>query len=109
MRATCGASAPYGGASNSIWRPTSSNGWSTPPTGCGDGEARQVTVMFTDIEGFTALTERYDARDVLKVLDGYLTIVTDIVIEHGGMVDKLIGDEKWQPVFRKTSCSHRKI
>jgi adenylate cyclase len=57
-----------------------------------DGEARQVTAMFTDIEGFTALTERSDARDVLKVLDGYLTIVTDIVIEHGGMVDKLIGD-----------------
>jgi len=57
-----------------------------------DGEARQVTAMFTDIEGFTALTERSDARDVLKVLDGYLAIVTDIVIEHGGMVDKLIGD-----------------
>ena len=48
--------------------------------------------MFTDIEGFTALTERSDARDVLKVLDDYLAIVTDIVIEHGGMVDKLIGD-----------------
>jgi adenylate cyclase len=57
-----------------------------------DGEARQVTAMFTDIEGFTALTERSDARDVLKVLDDYLAIVTDIVIEHGGMVDKLIGD-----------------
>ncbi|MGO9629770.1 MAG: CHASE2 domain-containing protein [Xanthobacteraceae bacterium] len=57
-----------------------------------DGEARQVTAMFTDIEGFTALTERSDARAVLKLLDGYLAIVTDIVIEHGGMVDKLIGD-----------------
>ncbi len=57
-----------------------------------DGEARQVTAMFTDIENFTALTERCDAHDVLKVLDGYLTIITDIVIEHGGMVDKLIGD-----------------
>jgi adenylate cyclase len=57
-----------------------------------DGEARQITAMFTDIENFTALTERCDAHDVLKVLDGYLTIITDIVIEHGGMVDKLIGD-----------------
>jgi adenylate cyclase len=57
-----------------------------------DGEARQVTAMFTDIEGFTTLTERCDAHDVLKVLDGYLTIITDIVVEHGGMVDKLIGD-----------------
>jgi adenylate cyclase len=57
-----------------------------------DGEARQVTAMFTDIEGFTALTESSDARDVLRVLDDYLAIVTNIVIEHGGMVDKLIGD-----------------
>ena len=57
-----------------------------------DGEVREVTAMFTDIEGFTALTERSDAGDVLQLLDGYLAIVTDIVIAHGGMVDKLIGD-----------------
>jgi adenylate cyclase len=57
-----------------------------------DGEIREVTAMFTDIEGFTALTERSDAGDVLQLLDGYLAIVTDIVIAHGGMVDKLIGD-----------------
>jgi adenylate cyclase len=57
-----------------------------------DGEIRDVTAMFTDVEGFTALTERSDAGDVLRALDGYLAIVTDIVIAHGGMVDKLIGD-----------------
>jgi adenylate cyclase len=57
-----------------------------------DGEVREVTAMFTDIEGFTALTERSDAGDILQLLDGYLAIVTDIVIAHGGMVDKLIGD-----------------
>ncbi len=51
-----------------------------------------MTAMFTDIEGFTALTERSDPGDVLQLLDGYLAIVTDIVIAHGGMVDKLIGD-----------------
>jgi adenylate cyclase len=57
-----------------------------------DGESRPVTAMFTDIEGFTALTERSDAREVLQLLDGYLAIVTDTVIAHGGMVDKLMGD-----------------
>jgi adenylate cyclase len=57
-----------------------------------DGETRQVTAMFTDIGGFTTLTERSDAREVLQLLDGYLAIVTDIVIAHGGMVDKLMGD-----------------
>ncbi len=37
-----------------------------------DGETRQVTAMFTDVEGFTALTERSDAHDVVQLLDGYL-------------------------------------
>ena len=55
------------------------------------GESREVTAMFTDIEGFTSLTDRSDASDVLRVLDDYL-IVTDIVVAHDGMVDKLIGD-----------------
>jgi adenylate cyclase len=56
------------------------------------GEIREVTAMFTDIEGFTSLTERSDATDVVQLLDGYLAIVTDIVVANGGMVDKLIGD-----------------
>ena len=48
--------------------------------------------MFTDIEGFTGLTERSDPNEVLQLLNGYLAAVTDIVIAHGGMVDKLMGD-----------------
>jgi adenylate cyclase len=57
-----------------------------------DGESRSVTAMFTDVEGFTALTERSDPGDVLQLLNGYLAAVTDIIIAHGGMVDKLVGD-----------------
>jgi adenylate cyclase len=57
-----------------------------------DGESRLVTAMFTDIEGFTGLTERNDPNEVLVLLNGYLAAVTDIVIAHGGMVDKLMGD-----------------
>jgi len=56
------------------------------------GESREVTALFTDIEGFTPLIDRSDAAEVLTLLDEYLTIVTDIVVAHGGMVDKLIGD-----------------
>jgi adenylate cyclase len=56
------------------------------------GESREVTAMFTDIEGFTALTDRSEAAEVVQLLDGYLAIVTDIVVANGGMVDKLIGD-----------------
>jgi adenylate cyclase len=57
-----------------------------------DGESRLVTAMFTDIEGFTGLTERNDPNEVLALLNGYLATVTDTVIAHGGMVDKLMGD-----------------
>jgi adenylate cyclase len=57
-----------------------------------DGESRTVTAMFTDIEGFTGLTERNDPNEVLQLLNDYLAAVTDIVIAHGGMVDKLMGD-----------------
>ncbi|MGO9683201.1 MAG: adenylate/guanylate cyclase domain-containing protein [Beijerinckiaceae bacterium] len=56
------------------------------------GESREVTAMFTDIEGFTSLTDRSEASEVLRLLDEYLTIVTDTILAHGGMVDKLIGD-----------------
>jgi adenylate cyclase len=56
------------------------------------GESREVTAMFTDIEGFTTLTERSDAGDVVRLLDGYVAAITGIVVAHGGMVDKLIGD-----------------
>ena len=56
------------------------------------GESREVTALFTDIEGFSSLTDRSDATEVLQLLDEYLTIVTDTVVAHGGMVDKLIGD-----------------
>jgi adenylate cyclase len=57
-----------------------------------DGESREVTALFTDIEGFTSLTERSDPTEIMQLLDEYLTIVADTVVAHGGMVDKLIGD-----------------
>ncbi len=57
-----------------------------------EGTSREVTAMFSDIEGFTALTDRSAADEVVQLLDGYLAIVVDSVVKHGGMVDKLIGD-----------------
>ena len=91
--ATSGVSGRCGGDSSSIWRRTSSSGWSTRRASCvSTAKAGLVTAMFTDIEGFTALTERSDPREVLRLLDACAAIVTDTVIEHGGMVDKLMGD-----------------
>ncbi len=56
------------------------------------GERREVTVLFTDIEGFTAVTERIGPTELVKLLDAYFEGVIDIVVAHGGMVDKIVGD-----------------
>ena len=57
-----------------------------------EGESRIVTALFTDIEGFTALTERAGPEAVIALLDRYVDLVAGIVIDHGGMVDKIVGD-----------------
>ena len=56
------------------------------------GERREVTALFTDIESFTALTRRTDPEQLVALLDEYFEGAADIVIAHGGMVDKIIGD-----------------
>ncbi len=56
------------------------------------GERREVTALFTDLEGFTSLTERAGPEDLVAVLDGYFSALTQVVVDHGGMVDKIVGD-----------------
>jgi adenylate cyclase len=56
------------------------------------GERREVTSLFTDVEGFTAMTHRADPEDLVAVLDSYFEGISAMVFEHGGMVDKIVGD-----------------
>jgi adenylate cyclase len=56
------------------------------------GERREVTALFTDVEGFTSMTHRADPERLLSLLDDYFEGCAAIVIEHGGMVDKIVGD-----------------
>jgi adenylate cyclase len=56
------------------------------------GERREITTMFTDVEGFTAMTQRSEPETLVHVLDEYFEGIAKIVVAHGGMVDKLIGD-----------------
>lgn len=56
------------------------------------GEAREVTVMFTDLAGFTGMSERLSAEQTVEVLTAYFNAMTPIIHRHGGTVDKYIGD-----------------
>lgn len=55
-------------------------------------EYREITALFTDIEGFSAMTARLPPETLVALLDRYMTGVTGLVEQHGGMVDKIVGD-----------------
>ncbi|MDD4803023.1 MAG: adenylate/guanylate cyclase domain-containing protein [Syntrophomonas sp.] len=56
------------------------------------GKKQIVTIMFTDIRGFTAFSENKDPVDVISRLNEYLTAQTDAIMKHGGTLDKYMGD-----------------
>jgi len=55
-------------------------------------ERREVTAVFTDIEGFTAMTRHLDPAILVNTLDNYFEGMATIIIAHGGMIDKIVGD-----------------
>ncbi len=55
-------------------------------------ETRDVTVLFTDIEGFTALSEWLPPDQIVRAIDKYLAVVMEPIRRHGGVVNNFIGD-----------------
>jgi len=56
------------------------------------GEKREMTAIFTDIQGFSAISEHLDPAHLVRLLNKYLTTMSNIIMEHLGTIDKYWGD-----------------
>lgn len=56
------------------------------------GEKREMTAIFTDLQGFSSISEKLDPTDLVALLNNYLTAMSNIVLENRGTIDKYEGD-----------------
>ncbi len=73
-------------------RSSSPTGWPRIPEMAIEPQEVEVSVLFSDIRGFSALAERLSARDVAEVVGKHLSAMAEVVLSLGGMIDKFQGD-----------------
>ena len=56
------------------------------------GQKKELTILFSDIRGFTSISEKLSPEKLIELLNQYFTLMTDLIMESGGAVDKYIGD-----------------
>ncbi|HZP99374.1 MAG TPA: adenylate/guanylate cyclase domain-containing protein [Reyranella sp.] len=56
------------------------------------GEQREISVMFTDVRGFTRISEQFDPHGLTRFMNRFLTPMTDLILKHRGTIDKYMGD-----------------
>src|SRR5580704_10710500 len=83
-------------------------------TAAAEGQRRVMTVMFCDMKGFTALSEGFTPQGLVKIMNRYLSTMSEPIHAHRGVIDKYIGDgimAYWGPPFiedtdqAKCACS----
>src|SRR5690606_34399265 len=57
------------------------------------GELRETTVLFSDIRGFTSMSESMPAQEVVDMLNDYFELMVELIFENEGTLDKFVGDE----------------
>ncbi len=91
----CGA--PVKAAAEAPARPKTGTGPLPARRGTGElaghpGDRRVVTVLFTDVSGFTSMSEKLDPEEVTDVINAFFRVLTEPIYQFGGVVDKYIGD-----------------
>jgi adenylate cyclase len=56
------------------------------------GETRNITILFSDIRGFTTISERFNAQELTRFINKFLTPMTNVIMEQEGTIDKYMGD-----------------
>ena len=56
------------------------------------GDQREMTVLFSDIRGFTSFSETLEPEELVHLLNEYLTVMSDIIFKYDGTIDKYMGD-----------------
>jgi adenylate cyclase len=56
------------------------------------GKTEDVSIIFCDIRGFTSMSEKMEAMDVMNILNDFFSVMTEIIFQYDGMVDNLMGD-----------------
>ena len=56
------------------------------------GEKKELFIVFSDLEGFTAMSHRLEPEVVARLLNQYLEMLSKVVLDHGGVIDKFVGD-----------------
>jgi class 3 adenylate cyclase len=58
-----------------------------------EGESKNITMLFADIRNYTKLTKDMSPKETVSMLNDFFSVITPIISEHGGIVDKFVGDE----------------